>query len=603
MKIYVSILLILFINIIFATVPPCGEFGVTFENDKCLCGAYTQPISGGEACASGSGVCTLPTESYVAKNQPYTLKLTAKRLNFVGDKLRVVLEFPSIVTGSTDITIFTKNGTMVSSLSDSISGTAFGFWRHRLNSNSTQCMQRVTWVVDWEELANKVQTNVPGHYAFDITATTKIRREKSDLHIRAIDLAPSFLVDVVPVTINLDQIVSTTDASDRVEFELDYDVKLLYSLKKIHVDPTTLKVRAVLQHNVSFPLSLKSKNLDVTINGVKIPAKAYEKENKVDCPALKGSSCQSKTIILFKLPFQPNCTEYQLNIDLDLSTKCGGTNDHTSKYLCYGLRKSLRSKFVHVNIPIKYNFCPKIETTEVSVRSFNLTQGSGVPLIEDEILERDTPLNGEITLNVDRIFQGSVFTMARISSIQLIESTGANPASYEISEVSTLNQGTLENSNTILISFSYAPSYQQITTHLQNWAQGFYITVTIDVSFYSPQGLAKRNSGSQPIHTSVRLQIPHQGLPTYLKRDHVLASSPQLKLNQQVVTKTIEEHKLIKQQIQTEKISQDIKVIQQSNQQMIYMIVASVAACFVALIVAVFIVYKIKKSKQQLTQI
>jgi len=328
-----------------------------------------------------------------------------------------------------------------------------------------------------------------------------------------------------------------------------------------------------------------------------VPARSYEKENKIDCPAKKGSVCLSKTIILFQLPFQPNCTEYQLDIDLDLESKCHGVNDHTSKYLCYGLKKSLSQQSIHVKLPIKYNFCPKIETTEVSVSSFQLKQKDDI-LVSNEVLQRDDALIGDITLQVLRIFKGSVFTSASISSIKLVESTGLAPASYDITDVSTLNAGKLVSPKTIDISFSYIPSYQQITSHLQNWANGFFIQVTVDVSFYSPDGLEKRNNGQAPIHTSVRLQIPNHSLPNYLKRDHVVASSSSLKLNHVVVTKSIEEHKLAKTKIQTEKITDQIKIIQKNNQEMIYLIIASVVGCFVVLLVAGVLIYKIKKSQQ-----
>jgi hypothetical protein len=268
-------------------------------------------------------------------------------------------------------------------------------------------------------------------------------------------------------------------------------------------------------------------------------------------------------------------------------------------------KKSLSQQSVHVNLPVKYNFCPKIETTEVSVKSFVLKQGDDI-LINNEILNRDVPLTGDIVLNIDRIFRGSVFTSATISSIKFVESS-ANPASYEVVDVSTLTNGVLASSNTIDISFSYIPSYQLITTYLQNWANGFFVQVTIDVSFYSPEGLQKRNSGDSVvspdsnnnddplIHTTVRLQIPNRALPKYLKRDHILASSSNLKLNEIFVQKSLEEHHLAKQKIQTEKISDQLKSIQKDNEVMIYLILGSVCACFLVLLVAGILIYKLTR--------
>jgi len=52
-------------------------------------------------------------------------------------------------------------------------------------------------------------------------------------------------------------------------------------------------------------------------------------------------------------------------------------------------------------------------------------------------------------------------------------------------------------------------------------------------------------------HTSIKLQIPnHGGSPNYLKRDHVIASSSNLQLNDATVKKSIEEHKLTQQKNQ-----------------------------------------------------
>lgn len=604
MKILVAILF-LYINIIYVYGGSCGQYGKKLENEKCLCAAYTLPNHRGYRCANATGICTPPTSSFVGQNERYTLKLTTRSLNFVGENLVVVLEYPPIPTGLTDITVFTKNGTSLTSLSDGISGAnTLGNWTHTVDNTGVSCAQLATWVVNWQELAPLVKRRRrEGYYAFDLTASTHIIREKSKLSIRSVDLAPSILVDVVPVSIDFDQIVSTKNYVDRVVFNLDYDVKLNYFLKKLHLDPTTLKVRATLEHGISFPLSLRSQNLVVSINGVPVPARSYEKENKVDCPAKKGSVCLSKTIILFQLPFQPNCTEYQLDIDLDLESKCHGVNDHTSKYLCYGLKKSLSQQSVHVNLPIKYNFCPKIETTEVSVSSFQLKQKDDI-LVGNEILARDDALQGAITLQVLRIFKGSVFTAATISSIRLVESsTSATPASYDITDVSTLVNGKLTSPNTIDISFTYIPSYQQISTHLQNWTNGFFVQVTIDISFYSPQGITPRNDGQGPIHTSVRLQIPQHSLPSYLKRDHVVASSSALKLDHSAVKKSIEQHELVKTKIQTEKLSDQLKMMQKNNQTMIYLIIASVAGCFIVLMIGGILIYKFGKSSQQQEQI
>ena len=579
-------------------VNPCGDFGKEYENSKCLCASFTTPINDGSNCENAMGVCTPPELNAISNNERYTLKLRARSLNFVGDELVVVLEYPSIATAVTDIAIFTKNGTSISSLQDSLSGSTLGIWDYYTDATGLSCMQVVQWRVQWQHLALLVSTNTKttGHYQFDITATSHIIREKTKLQIRTSDVAPSILIDVVPITINLNQEVTTSDFKEKIELILDYDVKVKYYLSKVHLDPTTQKVRVVLQHNISFPLSLRSDNLRVSVDGEMIPSRSYEKENKNDCPAIKGSTCQSSTIILFQLPFKANCTEYQLSIDLDLVTKCEGTNDHTSKFLCYGLRKSLTKKSVPVNLPIKYSFCPKIETTEVSVRSFQLVQNDDV-LINEEVLQRDVPLKGKIILNIDRIFAGSVFTMAKISSIKIFEMTSTVPqAFYDVVDFSTLSEGVLTSPSTIEIGFSYTPSYQQITTHLQNWASGLYVQVTVDVSFYSPNGL-KKNTVADNFHTSVRAQIPNRSLPNYLKRDKVLAVSTEIKISEKDVQKSLEEHKLAEVKIKTDKISDDLKVVQQKNEKMTIITVLSVAACFlVAMVAVMFTIYKIKKS-------
>jgi len=589
--------LIAFLLCIFITlaVNPCGEFGKEFDNDKCLCASFTTPINDGSNCENSMGVCTPPEISAIGNNERYTLKLRARSLNFVEDELVIVLEYPSIATAITDVAIFTKNGSSISSLQDYLSANTLGVWEYYTDSTGLSCFQIVKWRVQWQHLALLVATET-GHYQFDITATSHILREKTNLQIRTADVAPSILIDVVPITINLNQQVSTKDFQEKIELILDYDVKVNYYLSKVHLDPTTQKVRVVLQHNISFPLSLKSENLKVSVDGEVIPSRSYEKENKNDCPAIKGSTCQSSTIILFHLPFKPNCTEYQLSIDVDLETKCKGTNDHTSKFLCFGLKKSLTKQSVPVNLPIKYSFCPKIETTEVSVKTFQLTQNDDV-LVNDEILQRDTPLKGKIVLNIDRIFAGSVFTMARISSIKIYEMTTSIPqAFYDVVDFSTLSEGVLTSPSTIEITFSYAPSYQQITTHLQNWASGLYLQVTIDVSFYSPNGL-KKNTIADTFHTSVRAQIPNRSLPNYLKRDKVFAVSTQIKLDEKDVQKSLEEHKLTEVKIKTDKISEDLKVVEQNNQRMTIITVVSVAACFLVAMVAVMLtIYYIKKT-------
>jgi len=588
-----------------ATSPLCGPFGVEFENDKCLCAAFTKPNNNGLSCVNGTGKCIPPNEGYISESARYTLRLEARSLNFVGDNLVITLEYPSILTASTIITVFSKSGSVLSSLADSISSTTLGEWSYDLDNSGSACVQLVTWKVNWQQFAPLVLQQQAGHYAFDIAATSHVIREKTHLSVRSIDVAPSILTDVVPITINMDQIISTKDYNDRVEFNLDYDVKMNYYLKKVHLDPTTLKVRAVLEHSISFPLSLISKNLVVSIGNTSVPSRSYEKVDKEDCPAKKGSRCKARTIILFHLPLDSNCTQIQLEIDLDLESKCKGVNDQTSKYLCFGLRESLKEKSVHVNLPIRYNFCPKIETTEVSVKTFELQQASDV-LVNDEILQRDIPLQGKIVLNVDRIFQGSVFTMAKISSIQLVESS-PNPASYEVSDVSTLGVGELKtntNPNTIEISFSYTPSYQHITTYLQNWANGFFVQVTVEVSFYSPDGLNKKNTNIDPaIKTNVRLQLPshaiNHNMPNYIKRDNIVASSSTLKLNSDAVKKSLEEHKLAKQKIRTEKISEKLKSIEQANNNMMILVVAAVASCFIVLVVAGVVIYKWTRKNNQ----
>jgi len=354
----------------------------------------------------------------------------------------------------------------------------------------------------------------------------------------------------------------------------------------------------VLEHTISFPLSLKSRNLLVRLNDQVIRSTSYEKINKKECLAQKGTSCLAKTIIVFHLPSKTNCTEYHISVDFDLATQCGGPNDKTSKFLCIGLRKSLTKKFVRVNLPIKYSLCPKIETTEVSVKSFDLTQNSDV-LLNNEILARDQPLEGKIVLNVDRIFQGSVFTMAKISSIKLIEKV-PQPKSFEIISFATLKNGELKDPTTIEISFTYPPSYQQITTNLQNWSQGFFIEVTVDVSFYSPEGLHKRSGADNQdadsvFHSSVRAMIPNNALPKYMKRDQVQASSPFINLNSADVQKSNEEHHLIKQKIRSDHLSDQLKIVQKNNQKMIYLTIASVGACVFVALVAILVVFAIKK--------
>jgi len=70
-------------------------------------------------------------------------------------------------------------------------------------------------------------------------------------------------------------------------------------------------------------------------------------------------------------------------------------------------------------------------------------------------------------------------------------------------------------------------------------------------------------------------------------------------LNDATVKKSIEEHKLTQQKIKTDKMSQQIQIIQKNNQEMVYLIVASVAGCFIVLIIAGVLIYKLKKRSQE----
>ena len=324
------------------------------ENDKCLCPSYTKYDESGKNCSAATGICTPPPNQFIGANEVITLKLKAKSLNFKKGNLIVVLEYPSIPTAVTDIAVFSKNGTLISSFRDYLLGSSLGRWYYRSDASGVACNQNAKWIVSWDALSQLVETNKAGEFKFDIVSTTQVVREKKHLQIRTTEVASSTLIDVVPVSITFNDQVSTKHFHSRVEMILDYDVKLKYHLKKIHLDPKTLKMRAVLEHQISFPLSLKSDHLIVSLNGEVLKSRSYEKINKRDCPAKKGTQCHAKTILLFELPFKPNCTEYQLSIDFDLQTQCKGPNDHTSKYLCYGLKKSLKNQSVHVNLPIKY---------------------------------------------------------------------------------------------------------------------------------------------------------------------------------------------------------------------------------------------------------
>ena len=214
---------------------------------------------------------------------------------------------------------------------------------------------------------------------------------------------------------------------------------------------------------------------------------------------------------------------------------------------------------------------------------------------------RDLPLEGRILLNIERTFQGSVFTMAKISSIKFYELVPNNPASYEILDVSSTQNGELLDATTIAISFSYLPSYQQLTTHLQNWAQGFYIEVTVDVSFYSPQGLYNKKSipDSPLFNTVVRAQIPNFRGPRYLKQDSVHAISSNIHIKKEDVEKAIEEHKLIAAKIHTDKVNNDLKLVKDSNQKMIYFTIAAGCACVVVSLISALVIYSIRKSNNQ----
>jgi len=227
------------------------------------------------------------------------------------------------------------------------------------------------------------------------------------------------------------------------------------------------------------------------------------------------------------LPYDFNCTEKEVDLTVTFSLTCQGPNANDSSTLCPAVFNELVTAGNQTNvtapITLLYSFCPEYQRTFLVPTSFELYNEDGdfhhgpyhkkseqrsndwqhwdhwdrLHLVHNygEVHEyRDVFAN--MTFETIRSVNGSFFQSAKIVAVHIAEVVKSAESVRHVDVTTEAKKwpGKVTTGgphDIVTIAFRYYPDFELITTYLQNWAQGLYFYVEVDVS-YAPTSLSKR---------------------------------------------------------------------------------------------------------------
>jgi len=222
------------------------------------------------------------------------------------------------------------------------------------------------------------------------------------------------------------------------------------------------------------------------------------------------------TTLYIDLHLSNDCGDKVVSLNLLFNSSCEGPNQLVNNTVCQSVYDQVQANgttSVPATITFDYNFCPKVEDTSLSTKSFRLHQ-LHKRIENGGVVKSNHVLNGTINLNVLQTVVDSSFASANIVSVFLYEQNPSNDTInfIDIKEECSLEVGFEKRKDEIQISFSYIPNIYLLTKLLKNWSSGLYFVVAIDVH-YEPTGYSSDKKRSM-MNTQVRLQLPSRNVDT-----------------------------------------------------------------------------------------
>ena len=323
----VLVCLVLLLVCIQAT-PNCGVGSIVVGND-CLCGAFTQytPAAnlGDVVCVDGNNSCAKVQTAPVSGQLTDFLRSSVRSIGFEGADLVIHVEYKPVPNSYTDVGLITKGTNPDDVYSGKIEALAWlaqslanpsstESWVQYLDDSESQCVQVAAVKVAWTSIAPRTAADASGGlFEFDIITGTVVEKTPNVIVVR--DSVVSALdISSIPVTINFNYTVNTTGFAT-TNFTLAFEVNVTYHLVSASIDPLSLNFTVVVQSNVSYPLSLSSGDLQVTLNGAQ-QAGFANFDTYTDCPLQWRDDCVMLTTVTGFLNASLNCTDNDVPLKL-----------------------------------------------------------------------------------------------------------------------------------------------------------------------------------------------------------------------------------------------------------------------------------------------
>ena len=497
----------------------CGPHSQDYFGN-CLCSSFTELSPNSSFCVNSTGICTPPSrfgKNYLSIHDDIYMEIFADNVHFVESgkrkgNLEVHLRYTPQTTAWTDIVVLGKKGAYVASLSNYLLKKGFvgEKWTQSIDKSGASCQQLVSFSLPWEKVAQLAQVAPEsGDFLLRVYAHTNLLREEKKVILRDMSSENSELITAVPIFISLNTSV-TTSASLSAKFNLDFNIDCSYYVKSSSIDPSGLKMTVVIAHTISNPLALNINIADARVENVSTTAVVANSVG-VNCPPtfnLDNTStvCEQETTLVIDLPIGNDCQDKMLDLDIRFEAACDGPNKINSTVCSsvYAQVSKSNGTSVPVSIEFSFNFCPKIEDTSLSTKSFTISQENR-DIVNKGLIFSDHPLKGKIVLDVQRSVVDSAFDEAVITSVFLYQKKRSKEGVQflDVTLDCILEKGIQLNQDQIGISFSYIPNIYMLSKLLKNWYSGLYFVVVIDVR-YEPVEYHKRSLNAQ-----VRLQIPN----------------------------------------------------------------------------------------------
>eukprot|EP01091_Cochliopodium_minus_P014151 TRINITY_DN474_c0_g1_i1.p1 TRINITY_DN474_c0_g1~~TRINITY_DN474_c0_g1_i1.p1 ORF type:complete len:1069 (+),score=333.24 TRINITY_DN474_c0_g1_i1:435-3209(+) len=507
----------------------CGPYSQDYFGN-CLCSSFTELSHNKSYCINSTGVCTTPWHfgrKFVSAYENLFLEISAHEVHFVefGDKkgnLEVKLRYTAQATAWTDIVVLGKKGAFIASLSNYLLGKGYRKeeWKQSIDKSGSECIQQSSFSLPWDKVAKLAQVDPQsGDFLLRVYAHTNLLREEKRIILRDVETPSTELITAVPILISLNTSVTTTESLSAT-FNLNFDIDASYYVKSTQVEPSGLRMKVDIEHSVSNPLSLVIDADSVTVDGTPTNATIVNTV-PVSCgPNFDLDNitqvCVLITTLYIDLPLSNDCGDRVVSLNLLFNSSCEGPNKLPNNTVCQSVYDQVQANgttSVPATITFDYNFCPKVEDTTLTTKSFRLRQLHKRIQNGGEV-KSNHAVNGTINLNVIQTVVDSSFASANIVSVFLFEQNPSNDTVnfIDIKEECSLEAGFEKRKDEIQISFSYIPNIYLLTKLLKNWSSGLYFVVAIDVH-YEPTGYSSDKKRSM-MNTQVRLQIPSRDVDT-----------------------------------------------------------------------------------------